>query len=82
MMATLSPAFTVRLTPRRTRTGPAPPVLALQLLGDEQRLTHTEHVHRVHARGPPGRRNGGEEGDHQGRPTIIAKSEPVSFIGR
>src|SRR3984893_9224454 len=68
MMATLSPAFTVRLTPRRTRTTSGP----MRYSRSSSWATRSgslipEHVHRIHARGPPGWRNGGQERDDQGR---------------
>src|SRR5512145_732305 len=67
MMATLSPAFTVRLTPRRTRTGSAPSRYSRSTSwATTSGSLIAEHVHRVHARGPAGRRQGREEGDHQG----------------
>src|SRR5258705_12168066 len=68
MMATLSPAFTVRLTPRRTRTtsGPIRYSRSSSCATSSGSLI-TEHVHRIHASGPPGWRKGGQEGDDQGR---------------
>src|SRR5512146_324014 len=68
MMATLSPALTVRLTPRRTRTASGP----MRYSRASSRATTSgsliaQDVHRIHAGGPRGRRDGGEEGDDQGR---------------
>src|SRR4029077_18231884 len=69
MIATLSPALTVRLTPRRTRTASGP----MRYSRSSSWATSSgsliaEHVDRVQAGGPPGGRDRGQEGDHQGRP--------------
>src|SRR6266851_6070526 len=68
MMATLSPALTVRLTPRKTRTGSGP----MRYSRSSSSATTSgsliaEHFDRIHARGPAGRRQGREEGDDESR---------------
>src|SRR5690349_15847897 len=69
MMATLSPTLTLRLTPRSTRTGSGP----IRYSRSRSWATRigsliAEDVDRIHAGGPPGGRDRGQERDDQGRP--------------
>src|SRR6266545_1594574 len=66
MMATLSPALMVRLTPRRTRTGSGPMRYSRSSSSATTRGSLIpEHFDRIHARGPAGGRQGREEGDDE-----------------
>src|SRR5688572_27906724 len=69
MMATLSPAFTVRLTPRRTRTGSGPRRYSRSSsLATTCESLITDDLDRIHPRGPAGRRQGRFERYDDGRP--------------
>src|SRR4029078_348800 len=83
MIAMLSPALTARLTPRRTRTGSGP----IRYSRSSSWATRigsliAEHVARIHAGGPPGRRDRGQERDDQGRPHDHREVAPGELHGQ